>query len=740
MDKMQGLDSKESLFRSTSAPRSTDIEPVGKGSMQPTETRTSGSTSLTTGGSIQKLSDKVADSIEADSTHTPQAGKDESTARPLDFARGRPPDGWESFPLLAGINGPRDLKGLSTTQLKTLAEEIRRFILETVSVTGGHLASNLGVVEITLALHYVFDFGQDPATPSGRTGQDNLLWDVGHQCYAHKIITGRKEAFRNLRKSGGVSGFPNPEESGYDRFAVGHAGTSIGTAIGMALGGPHQGKTDKIVAVVGDASIVNGASFEALNNLGLVKRQLLIVLNDNYMAIDTTQGAVAKYLSKIRLSQTYEDLRRTTNDILEHTPVIGKTVEEAIERIKKSIRMVLPASQLFESLNIPYFGPVDGHDIASLINLFRTLKQVNHPVILHCYTKKGMGFEPADSEPSKYHSTGPFKMNGDAIEPKSQTKQRSFTDVFGEELSSLAEKDKRIIAITSAMCDGTGLMGFRKRFGERFYDVGIAESVAVEIAAGLAKSGLRPFVCIYSTFLQRSFDQIFQEVSLQNLPVVFCIDRAGLVGADGPTHHGLMDIGFLRMMPNLVLVSPADAAEMRGALEFALGADRPVCIRYPKDYITEEHITEASVEPFVLGKSVVIRSSREAQAAIASYGSVLSEAVAAAKRLAEDGVEVDVINARFAAPVDSRIIGLLESGKPVVTVEDHSIACGFGSAVLEAAGQHSNGFANAGNIRILGVPRRFVRHDSRGSQLMEVGINAERIAEAVRQILKIDNR
>jgi 1-deoxy-D-xylulose-5-phosphate synthase len=706
---MQGLNSKEPRFLSTSTSRRSEIEPVGGGAIQPIE--------MDTSSSKQKSRDKGPDSI--------GAGKDESSQLLADKSATRLVDEWDSFPLLASINGPGDLKGLTVAQLKTLAEEIRRFILETVSVTGGHLASNLGVVEITLALHYVFDFEQD-----------KLLWDVGHQCYAHKIITGRKEAFRNLRRSGGVSGFPNPEESGYDRFAVGHAGTSIGTAIGMAIGALRQGKSDKIVALVGDASIVNGASFEALNNLGLVKRQLLIVLNDNSMAIDTTQGAVAKYFSKIRLSQTYEDLRRTTNDILEHVPFIGKTVEEAIERIKKSIRMVLPGSQLFESLNVPYFGPVDGHDIASLIKLFGALKQVNHPVILHLFTRKGMGFSPADSEPSKYHSTGPFKMNGEAIEPKGQTKQRSFTDVFGEELTKLAQIDRRIIAITSAMCDGTGLMEFRERFGDRFYDVGIAESVAVEIAAGLAKSGLRPFVCIYSTFLQRSIDQIFQEVSLQNLPVVFCIDRAGLVGADGPTHHGLMDIGSLRMMPNLALVAPADAAEMKGALEFALGADRPVCIRYPKDYVTTEHITEASAEPFVLGKSVVVRSDRETRAAIVSYGSVLSEAVIAAKRLAEEGIEVDVINARFAAPVDGRIIELLESGnKPVVTVEDHSVACGFGSAVLEAAGQHGGGFANAGNIRVLGVPRRFVRHDSRGGQLIEVGINAERIAEAVRQVL-----
>jgi 1-deoxy-D-xylulose-5-phosphate synthase len=647
---------------------------------------------------------------------------------------------WENYPLLAGINGPGDLKGLSVTQLKQLAGEIRQFILDTVSRTGGHLASNLGVVEITLALHYVFDFGRD-----------KLLWDVGHQCYAHKIITGRKEAFRLLRRPGGISGFPNPEESRYDQFAVGHAGTSIGTAIGMALGEARQAlrqdsgqaRQEKIVALVGDASIVNGASFEALNNLGLVKRQLLIVLNDNSMAIDATQGAVAKYFSKIRLSHTYEDLRRTTNEILEHTPVIGRTVEEAIERIKKSIRMALPASQLFESLNIPYFGPVDGHDIGSLIELFGTLKQMGHPAILHVFTKKGMGFTPAGLKPSEYHSTGPFELNGDSTETVTQPingRQQSFTEVFGEQLAKLAEKDERIVAITSAMCDGTGLLEFRKRFPDRFYDVGIAESAAVEIAAGLAKSGLRPIVCIYSTFLQRSFDQIFQEVSLQNLPCVFCIDRAGVVGADGPTHHGLMDIGFLRMMPNLALVAPADAAEMAGALEFALAADRPVCVRYPKDYIAPKGIAQTSTEPFVLGKSVVVTSSAKSRVAVVSYGSVLVEAVGAAKLLAVEGIEVDVINARFAAPVDGRIVELLESGKAVVTVEDHGIACGFGSAVLEAAGQRSSGSESTGQVRILGAPRRFVRHDSRPNQLMEAGINADKIAEAVRQMLNRQQR
>ncbi len=636
-------------------------------------------------------------------------------------------EGWEGYPLLGGINGPADVKKLTVAQLIQLADEIRQFIIETVGRTGGHLASSLGVVEITLALHYVFDFELD-----------KLVWDVGHQCYAHKIVTGRKEEFRNLRRAGGVSGFPNPEESPYDQFAVGHAGTSIGTAIGLALGEMKQAKQNKIVALVGDGSIVNGASFESLNNLGLVKRQTLIVLNDNSMAIDATQGAVAKYFSKIRLSQTYEDLRRTTSDILEHTPVIGKTVEEAIERIKKSIRMVLPGGRLFESLNVPYFGPVDGHDIGALVQLFRALKQIDHPVLLHCHTKKGMGFTPADNHPSKYHSTGPFKMNGDVVEPATEKQGRNFTDVFGDELVRLAEKDKKVIAISSAMCEGTGLKKFRERFPDRFYDVGIAESAAVEIAAGLAKSGLRPVVCIYSTFLQRSFDQIFQEVSLQKLPVVFCIDRAGVVGADGPTHHGLMDIGYLRMMPNVALVSPADAVEMGGVLEFALNADRAVCVRYPKEIVASERIVESSVEPFVLGKSVVARRSDRSAAVIVSYGSVLIEAIAAAKALAEEGIEVNVINARFAAPIDSRIVELMGAGKPVITVEDHGVACGFGSAIMEAAGQHSGGFVprrDGGAIRILGAPKRFVRHDSRTNQLMEVGINADKIAEAVYQML-----
>ena len=634
--------------------------------------------------------------------------------------------------LLEQVNSPDDLKGLSVRQLNDLADEIRRFILNSVARTGGHLASNLGVVELTLALHRVFDFRKD-----------KLLWDVGHQCYAHKIITGRKDKFRLLRKAEGISGFPNPAESEYDRFTVGHAGTAIATAIGMALGQTQQKENSKIVALVGDASIVNGVSFEALNNLGLVKRQLLIVLNDNSMAIDPTQGALAKYFSKIRLSQTYEDLRKTTHNILEHMPVIGKTMDEAVERIKKGIRMVLPASQMFESLNIPYFGPVNGHDIGSLIQLFKAMADLEHPAILHVYTKKGKGFQPAGSQPSKFHSTGPFKINnhknGECVEIQTppKTGRPTFTSVFGRHLIELAEKDQKILAISSAMCNGTGLVEFRKRFGERFYDVGIAESAAVDIAAGLARSGLKPVVCIYSTFLQRSFDQIFQEVALQNLPVVFCVDRAGFVGSDGPTHHGLMDIGYLRMMPNMVLTAPADEMETKLALEFALNEGKPVVIRYPKDLVPKEKsVRSACAKPFELGKSVVAKKGKGSKIAIVSYGSILTEALEAAEMLAKDGISVDVINARFAAPIDEKIIQLLKKGKSIITVEDHTAACGFGSAVLELAASRYAVSDKRYAIRVLGAPRQFIKHDTRPTQLSQVGINAVKIAQAAKDLLE----
>lgn len=618
------------------------------------------------------------------------------------------------------INSPEDVRSLSVEELGVLAEEVRELITQSVSQTGGHLASNLGVVETTIAMHYVFDFKKD-----------KLLWDVGHQCYAHKILTGRRELFDKLRQHDGLSGFPNPAESEYDLFRVGHAGTSIATAIGLALGAEHKKTDEKIVAFVGDASIVNGLSFEALNNLGLVKRQMLIILNDNSMAIDVTQGAIAKFLSKVRLSHTYEDLRKTTSRILEHLPLIGKRMEDAIDNIKKTLRMAITPSRLFESLNIPYFGPVDGHDIGSLIQLFGAMGHLERPAILHVYTKKGKGFSPADDNPRKFHSTGPFEINGEAVNITSGG--RTFTEAFGDAMVELAEKDERITAITAAMPDGTGLVKFREKFGERCYDVGIAESVAVDMAAGLARQGRKPIVCIYSTFLQRGYDQIFQEVSLQNLGVIFCIDRGGLVGSDGPTHHGLMDVGFLRMLPNMVLISPACDWEVKAALEFALSMDNPSAIRYPRDIVPDGGLDEIlSRQAFELGKSATVREG-SSDIVVAALGSVLSEALKAAEELSGEGIEITVINARFAKPIDADIVSMLYEGKSIITVEDHSLSCGFGSALLEAAGMRvvSEG-KYAGRVMPLGGPDRFVEAGSRRIQFEEVGISTRGIIEAAK--------
>jgi len=623
------------------------------------------------------------------------------------------------YELLDKINYPQDIRSLSIPQLNKLASEICHFITYSVSKSGGHLASNLGALELTIAMHYVFDFTKD-----------KLVWDVGHQCYTHKILTGRKDKFEKLRQKDGISGFPSPAESEYDQFSVGHAGTSIPTALGLALACQQQKNNDKIVAFVGDASIVNGANFEALNNLGLVKRQMLVVLNDNSMAIDVSQGAIARFLSKVRLSHKYEDLRNTTNRILDHFPVVGKKVEGALESFKQTLRMAITPSRLFESLNIPYFGPVDGHDIASLIQLFTAMSHLNRPAVLHVYTKKGKGFTPADDNPTKFHSTGPFKINGEIEIPSSCGK--SFTSIFSDVIVKLAKDDERVIAITAAMPDGTGLMKFRRQFESRYYDVGIAESVAVDIAAGQAKMGLKPFVCIYSTFLQRSYDQIFQEVSLQNLPVIFCIDRAGLVGADGPTHHGLMDIGFLRMMPNMILLAPANGIELEAALKFANNSKNPVAIRYPKEDVQDDILPDVFSKPYELGKSLTLKSG-SGNIVILAYGSIVFEALKAAEVLKADNIDVTVINARFAKPLDDNILSMLNADNSIITVEDHYTACGFGAAVLEAAAKAGT---NTKKHRILGVPDDYINVDSREHQIKAVGIDAETIIKTVKDLQK----
>lgn len=627
--------------------------------------------------------------------------------------------------LLSTISSPADLRQLKVAQLGELAQEIRCLIKETVSQTGGHLASNLGVVELTLALHYVFDFGRD-----------RITWDVGHQCYVHKILTGRADRFHTLRQDGGLSGFPDPAESEQDQFAVGHAGTAIATAVGLALGAQRQAGDEKVVAVVGDASIVNGLSFEGLNNTCLVKRQLLVILNDNSMAIDATQGAFANYLAHLRLSQPYENLHRRTKLLVRRLPYLGEALQETLHRIKSGIKMTLQGPQIFEQLGMPYFGPVDGHDVGALVELLRTFKEVNHPVLLHVQTQKGRGFGPARRDPCTFHSPQPFTVEGETASFPAGA-GLSFTKAFTDALSEVMAADERVVALTAAMSDGTGLAALRQRFGERVLDVGIAESAAVDIAAGLAKTGLRPVVAIYSTFLQRSFDQVFQEVSLQNLPVVFCVDRAGMVGGDGAVHHGFCDVALLRSLPNMVLMAPVDAAEMGAALRFALGSGRPCVLRYPRDVVCEQAGpgATATCEPFALGKAHRLREGRDGL--LLAYGSVLHEALGAADLLAKEGLTLGVVNARFAKPLDTELLREVlacEQGALVVTVEDHALAGGFGSAVLEAAEEMG---LDRGRIVRIGLPDRFIRHGSRRGQLAQVGLDAAGIAQRVREAVEM---
>jgi len=626
--------------------------------------------------------------------------------------------------LLKTIKCPADLRDLKIQQLGELAEEIRHLIKMAVSRNGGHLASNLGVVELTIALHYVFDFSRD-----------RLVWDVGHQCYIHKILTGRAEQLERLRQVDGISGFPNTQESPYDQFIVGHAGTAVPSAVGLALGAQLTQSQEKIVAVVGDASIVNGVSFEGLNNTNKVNRQLLIILNDNSMAIDKTQGAFAQYLTRLRISRPYEDLHRRTELMLRQLPVVGDKLHDTLHRIKGGIKTTLLGPQKFEQLDIPLYGPIDGHGIANLIKVFKVLSQIDHPVILHVYTEKGRGFIPASQDPCTFHSMQPFTVDGENVSFTERT-DRSFTSVFVHTLNELMAKDERIVALTAAMPDGTGLASLRGTFPDRIIDVGIAESAAVDIAAGLAKKGLMPVVALYSTFLQRSFDQIFQEVALQNLPVVFCLDRAGLVGGDGPTHHGFCDIALLRSLPNMVLMAPVDEGELIEALKFAIKSGRPCVVRYPRDIANQldKIAPDYQCQPFDLAKGAWLRRGHDAIAL--AYGSVGYEAVLAAESLAEDGIDLGVFSGRFAKPLDEEILHkLLADGAdmPIIILEDHALAGGFGSAVLEVAQQNH---LDTCRITRLGLPDYFMEQDTRRNQLEKAGLTSQAIEAHVRRILK----
>ena len=616
--------------------------------------------------------------------------------------------------VLDRIDSPADLRGLSTAQLALAAEEIRQLIIQTVSRTGGHLASNLGVTDLAIALHAAFDFSHD-----------RLLWDVGHQCYPHKILTGRRGWFGTLRQRGGLSGFPSPDESDHDPFATGHAGTAISTAAGIAWADQLAGRADrKIVAVVGDASVVNGLSLEAINNIALLKRQFLVVLNDNSMAIDVTQGAVARLLDRVRLTQTYSGIKTSTEQVLRRLP-LGGEIAEALRHIKDGLRTTLHGGHIFEALGFRYFGPADGHDIGSLIDIFRRIADEPRPALLHVHTQKGHGCDYAVEDPCRFHSPSAHRVNGGVVEFPPRPRP-AWTAVFADAMLARARTDDRIVALTAAMPDGTGLVAMRDALPQRVIDVGIGESHAVAMAAGMAKAGLRPVVAVYSTFCQRAFDQVFEEVALQGLPVILCLDRAGLVGSDGAVHHGFLDLALMRPLPGMVLMSPADAGEFGSALDLALALDGPCAIRYPRDEAPE---ALAGLDaPFALGRAAEARAGGDGT--FLALGAMVEHALAAAETLsAHHGIEVAVYSARFAKPLDEALIrNLLEAGRPVITVEDHAAAGGFGSAVLEWAAGAS---LPAGHVTIRGLPDRFIAHGSRAGQLADTGLDADALAAAM---------
>ncbi len=631
--------------------------------------------------------------------------------------------------LLDSIHSPTELKKLSIDQLQQLAGELRERIFSAVSKNGGHLASNLGVVELTIALHYIYDFGPHP------TGPDRLLFDVGHQCYAHKMLTGRAAGFERLRKKDSVSGFPSPEESPYDLFAVGHAGTAISTAVGVARGDSHHKHNNHVVAVVGDASIVNGLAFEGLNNAGTLKRQLLMVLNDNGMSISKPQGAFSQYLERVRVSTTYEEFKRFSERIVRNLPSsLGTTIEHAWDAFCGGLKGAMWHGQLFEALGIKYMGPIDGHDLPGLVNFLAEIKHVDKPVLLHIKTVKGQGYEVAAQEPTMLHSPSPFTLNGCRVEIN-KAAGKSWTTAFADAMIAIAKENPRVVALTAAMPDGTGLSKFEKAFDgaipPRYIDTGICESHLVAMAAGMAKTGLRPVAAVYSTFIQRAFDQVWQEVILNNVPVVFALDRAGYVGDDGAVHHGFLDQAFFRTMPGMVLMAPSDEAELNSMLRLALSLDGASAVRYPRDNVPAEHFDAAASEAMELGKSRVLRYGDDAT--IIVYGALAMNALLAAEQLCAQGVNVEVVDARFCKPLDGEMLHrVLQSGRPVLTVEDHHHINGFGAAVTEYAVANK---LPTEDLQVLGMPDRLIGHMTRAQQLEEAGLHTSGIASRIRHML-----
>ena len=634
--------------------------------------------------------------------------------------------------ILDTIDDPEQLRALTTEQMQQLAEEIRREIIEKVSVKGGHLAPNLGVVELTMALHYVFD-----------TPKDLLVWDIGHQAYVHKLLTGRRDRFHTIRQFGGLSGYLRREESPYDVFGASHASTSISAALGLAAARDLQGEQRKVVAIIGDGALTGGMALEAINNAGSLKKNLIVVLNDNNKSISDNVGAINHYLGKLRQLQTsrsYQRLREMAKGSIEKLPMVGDKAREAAGRAEMSFKNFVLHSKsglIFEELGFKFFGPFDGHDIPLLVDVFENIKQVEGPVMVQVVTKKGKGWEYAEEDSTKWHGPGAFDYTTGTIK-KNAADPPTYTDIFATTLVELAEKDTSIVGITAAMAEGTGLKKMQQRFPERYFDVGIAEQHAVTFAAGLAVGGMRPVVAIYSTFMQRAFDQVIHDVCMQNLHVVLAMDRAGIVGEDGPTQHGVFDIAFMRLIPNMKVMAPKDENELRHMLYTATYMDGPISLRYPRGkgmgipLDSELHALEIGKAELLSPATLALAEQQEC--AILAFGATVAQAEAAAKELAEEGISVAVVNARWAKPLDEELIIRLAKGTGrLVTIEDHVVAGGFGSAVLELL--ESRGIRDI-NVRVIGCPDKPIEHGAL-SILKELhGLSSAHLKDVVRDMVR----
>jgi len=616
---------------------------------------------------------------------------------------------------LEHINSPADLKKLNTEELGKLAEELRETIIRTVSLNGGHLASSLGVIELTLALHQVFD------CPT-----DKIIWDVGHQSYSHKLITGRRDRFDTIRKENGLSGFPKISESIYDAFGTGHSSTSISAALGVLEGRDRNKQDFKVIAVIGDGAMTGGLAFEGLNNAGHLKKDLVVILNDNEMSISQNVGALSAYMNRILTDERYRKFKKETRSFLEGIPKLGAPVAKMAQKAEETIKGLILPGVLFEELGFDYVGPIDGHNIEALMETLRRIKSSSSPTLVHVITKKGKGYEFSEKDPCVFHGVGPFEP-----ETGSQINVRegiSYSALFGRTLTELAVEDKRIVAISAAMKEGTGLECFAEKHPERFYDVGIAEPHAVTFAAGLATQGLRPVVAIYSTFLQRAYDEIIHDVCLQELPVLFAIDRAGIVGEDGPTHNGLFDISFLRPVPNLTVMAPKDGPELEAMIRFALSLPGPSAVRYPRGMSAA---LDASGCEIAAGRAEILMSGHDI--AVVAVGNSVIPAFRAAVRLEQSGIHATVINARFIKPMDKELILRAASLIPrIITVEEHSLQGGFGSAVMECLND-----AEMTNVRVkrIGIPDNFVEQAGPGRLRAKYGIDEEGIFQAALAIM-----